>query len=412
MVEVCRNGKAISYFAAGFTVGLAISTKYPAVFLLPVLVAAHFLGRFSSQSWLRSFFDPKLGIAILGAVIAFLIGTPFALFDSSTFLTHGIRQLAISSGGDVYPYLGWGPWYHLRFSLLYGCGPGILLLAVVGFPIVAKKQIRLAIIVFTFPVIYFIVMSNAQAVFTRYMVPVIPFLCIAAAVATVLVVEKSTSRIQNSRFRVILLVIFINMVLAPSIVRVAQFDALISRTDTRLLALEWLTSNLTARSSIYQSGDRSVILQLPPTVDSLQSSIEELEVRGYNTSIEYRALQLIHEGQQRRHIEGFSQMSYDESLSAFGTETSGVEDLPDYIILFHSPLRFFEVNRAGLDEIIFDSYEEVMAFTSTRTTQVKALYDQQDALYVPYAGFEGIESPGPNIYIYRNYQAMLREANK
>jgi hypothetical protein len=56
---------------------------------------------------------------------------------------------------------------------------------------------------------------------------------------------------------------------------------------------------------------------------------------------------------------------------------------------------FPEPLRPVLQEYVFES---VIHASDLR---VPPVYDQQDAFYLPFDGFKGVERPGANFYIYR-----------
>lgn len=403
VIEIFRGGKGRMYIAAGFISGLAVSAKYTAVFLLPALFIAHLLRTYESGfCWRKLFFDRYLILAMLISVFAFFLGTPYAVLDATTFITHGMRQFVVAGSEKVFPYIDIGWWYHLRFSLFYGLGPGIISMALIGLVVGGRKHPELVLVVFSFAIIYYIVVGSAQAVFTRYMLPIVPFVCVAAGIGTGFLVDKLGSTTKNSFVRAGLLLGITGATVVPSALRVVQFNSLIAQRDTRNLALEWVMENVPAKSTFYQVGDRSALLPLPPTLESLRLAMDQAESENKTDTVEYRTLVLKYAEQERRKIEGFSECSYDEASGAFQIGTSRTEKLPDYIILTSSPLSFYTVpHPSGLEAILSTSYEQVVVFTSAGTEQPNALYDQQDALYVPFAGFDGIERPGPDIRIYR-----------
>ena len=47
-----------------------------------------------------------------------------------------------------------------------------------------------------------------------------------------------------------------------------------------------------------------------------------------------------------------------------------------------------------------EGYVEVERFTAF-STGPRRVYDRQDAFFVPFAGFSGVERPGPNFTLYR-----------
>ena len=83
VVGVYREGSLWQYVVAGFLVGIACATKYNALPIVFVLVAAHFLGR-PLRGWAS-----WSGVAGLGAApFGFFTGYPYALLNWRPFLDH------------------------------------------------------------------------------------------------------------------------------------------------------------------------------------------------------------------------------------------------------------------------------------------------------------------------------------
>ena len=75
-------------------------------------------------------------------------------------------------------------------------------------------------------------------------------------------------------------------------------------------------------------------------------------------------------------------------------------DLPDCIILQESPLKIWSRHKTGLPALLHDRYRLIKSFLSTDGKQERNWYDQLDAFYLPFIGFDGVVRPGPNLYVY------------
>jgi len=115
---------------------------------------------------------------------SFLLFTPFALFDFTTFVRHVLSEATHLANGHAVMgqplILGRGWWYHARFTLPYGMGSLMFLAAVAGIIVALWKQPRRALLVFLFPLAYYAFSGKGYTVFVRYMIPMLPFLCIGA----------------------------------------------------------------------------------------------------------------------------------------------------------------------------------------------------------------------------------------
>src|SRR5262245_65868786 len=71
--------------------------------------------------------------------------------------------------------------YNVRFSLVHGLGLPLLVASVAGIGLMAWRYPVTALLLLSFPAAYYVVAGASANVFVRYMMPVLPFLCIFAA---------------------------------------------------------------------------------------------------------------------------------------------------------------------------------------------------------------------------------------
>ena len=57
--------------------------------------------------------------------------------------------------------------------------------ALVGVGVCARRFFKRALVLFLFPLLYYLLAGRGYAVFVRYMIPVAPFLCIGSALCAV-----------------------------------------------------------------------------------------------------------------------------------------------------------------------------------------------------------------------------------
>ena len=92
---------------------------------------------------------------------------------------------------------------------------------------------RHAVLICTFPVAYYLVVGRGHTVFVRYVDPIVPFLCLTAAVA---VVDLTRRLVRSPRMAATLAAAGALLIALPSIQRVVAFDRLAATPDTRLVA--------------------------------------------------------------------------------------------------------------------------------------------------------------------------------
>jgi len=87
--------------------------------------------------------------------------------------------------------------------------------------------------------------------------------------------------------------------------------------------------------------------------------------------------------------------------SHFGDERGFVDGPPKWILIQTSPLVAYSQRPSGkVERVLRSQYALVCVFRASRNTAGQ-VYDQQDAFFLPLAGFAGVERPGPNFELYR-----------
>ena len=196
-IRFLRSHSPRTGYVAAALLGLAISTKATAiVFALPVVFA-----------WLVYLWVPirnngsandvrvALRRTILAALIAFAafaVAQPYALIDFSTYVNDVLTQANMARGQLELPftiqYENTTPWlYHLRNLVIWGLGIPLGVAALAGTIFIAWRAARHRTIVEILFVagllIPFLWLGGQQVKFMRYMLPLYPLLCIAAALA-------------------------------------------------------------------------------------------------------------------------------------------------------------------------------------------------------------------------------------
>jgi hypothetical protein len=345
--------------AAGFVGGLAVSTKYNAAAMAASMAALQFAWFFRMPrlavrpaAWI-----PSVAFAVLMSA-GFLLGTPYALLDYPKFAEDFRFTFEHLSGGHAGLSLGRGWIYHLRHSLPHGLGVTAFVAAWVGgIPFILRHG-RAGWVLGSFVLGFYLVVGSGYTVFYRYVLPLIPILCLVSAEGCVFVVSKlqqwgGVSR--QSAYGVVLLV-----VLGPGLALSAWFDVILARTDTRVLAAEWLVDRVAPDDSLHDAGINYTRLDLG--------------------AVDYHP------------------WSFDEASSNFGDEQGRT---PTWIVLYDSPLSAYTPTPPYLRRLTSERYELVHQVRATGGAARSATYDYQDAFFLPVNGFYTVVRPGPNIKIYR-----------
>jgi hypothetical protein len=301
--------------------------------------------------------------------LAFSIGIPFVVVDRSLFLdamqdlAHALRV------GDARLDLGNGWVHHLTFSLRYGMGLPLLAAGLAGVAALLWLEPRVGVLLLSFPVAYYVAAGSVRLLFFRYALPVVPFLCITAAYAVCRASEWVAVRLaarpsaQTIVFRVTTTAVAF-AIAWPSAVKIWAFDRVIGQEDNRVVVARWFFEHVPAGSSVLQSGARYGLIQF------------------WDRRFPYK------------------EWRWDTGRRVFLLDGKrlGSADRPDWIVVQDSPLP------SVTQPIVIDFLSENYVFVSDFKAVSKAddlVYDQLDAFYVPFAGFEHVVRPGPNFSVYK-----------
>jgi len=187
--------------------------------------------------------DLLIPIALAGliALLAYLAGTPFTVLDfpkwRADFLTQASFVDELWEGQTRLlpgvPYL---------LGLGAGMGSVMFALSLFGAGVLLKRCPSIGVVLIAFPLAYFLFMLRSQLFFVRFALPVVPFLCLLAAVAVVAVV-KTIAGHRSALAAPYAGMLIIAAVAQPTFDTV-RHNQLIAKEDTRVLAAEWALANV------------------------------------------------------------------------------------------------------------------------------------------------------------------------
>ena len=230
----------------------------------------------------------------------------------------------------------------------------------------------------------------------RYMIPVLPILCVAAGVAVARLADGLDRRWWSMSAIVVLLAL-------PTLWDTVQHNRLLSRADTRNLATAWIEGNVSAGSRIALVGSEYGYPRLRPTTGWKRARLADLEAAGASAG-RLRA--------QLRHGTTVNEPSYDlievrqdnpQNLrSVWMAHSAGtlVDSSIRWVVTQEHPLPFSRVPTA-LQESLQQVAFEVVSFDPFTAVGEEPQYDPIDAFYTPLAGFVAVARPGPLLRIYK-----------
>jgi 4-amino-4-deoxy-L-arabinose transferase-like glycosyltransferase len=236
------NLKPQTYYAVvGVAMGLAVGTKYNAAIIgLPFLLAHGY-----AAGWqLRRFFGLRLWLALGAAALAFALTSPFVLLDLSNALKD------IQSVITHYKYSGHPgfqsdqPWL-AYLTTMWRDDTLVTLLAGIGLLIAVLHHRAADVVLLSFPLAYYIAMSQYIVIFPRNLLPMLPFVAILAALPLDWVwgeLGRRAWRVPQRALASALVVVALISVALPAYAAF-QNDTKNSIPDTRAEASAWLNSN-------------------------------------------------------------------------------------------------------------------------------------------------------------------------
>ena len=389
-IEVQKTARLRTAVFAGILAGLATSTKYNAALLVVPLMAAAATARLPGNV-LPSLRDRvQLGVAALGSMaLGFVVGTPYALLDPHTFVTdfrYELTHLAAGQHVDV----GGGWVHHAVATLPDALGWPLYVVGVTGLCLAWLANPRLCVVLFSFPMLYYVAIGRGETAFYRYMLPVVPFLCIGAAAVV---------HAFHERFTKVAAVILAVVVALPSFARVLEADRLFLAGDTRSAMAEWIQGNVPTDSVIVHAGAYTGAPMLQRNVPNQTREYAAKQGRadsgGFRKPDElkwYRAEQPMYD------VQFVAKDGIDYASEV--TVEALVADPPVWLEIESSGLQFYSEVPAAVQALAEARYtlahEELGAADPAAGT-----FDQQDAFYMPTDGFTGFTRMGPNRRLYR-----------
>jgi 4-amino-4-deoxy-L-arabinose transferase-like glycosyltransferase len=360
---------------AGIAIGLTMGFKYPGVFLL-------------LPAWLASVWvSPRRGLArgvpsadfvvlAVATVATFVLTNPFLFLeagrttDTAAFLSlalYATRPEAAPAAEAGWMAQAWS-WFHSRAFLYHATVSlrhGVGLLATLALPIALLRACRrsvppLVTVAAAFVVAYYPVAGASPVHLARYMTPLTPL--IAVLVAYLLV--ETTARLDEP-VRALVRVAAVLLFCAEPFSNAVRANAIAARTDTRVQATAWMATHVPRGARVAHLGGAIVPIMGEPI---LPPGIEKVVVPP-----------------------GAS------DLGALGITHVVTQEHPlPFSVL--DPVQFAAVSPRLVPLARFSPWAD-----ATVDTVASAGFEREDAYYIPYWNFRGVERPGPllRVWAYR-----------
>jgi hypothetical protein len=258
-----RVWKGGSLFAAAAVTGVAFATHYYTIFLaIPLAWAIVHRSRDGGEAIRR--------VALAAAICAgvFFLLSPFVLVEPLTALgdIRANRQIVVDRAVANLGYVASAARY-VKLLLSDAVGIPAAILALVGVIIGARRNpARTAwLLAFTGPFLLF-VFSTYPA--SRYLVPATPFIALFAAIAI-----ESIGKMRWGGRQIVNVLLIVALV-ATALNESLRADFFIRHTDTRTLALEYITTRIPNGATILT---QPYSVPLVPTVEVLREAVRRSE---------------------------------------------------------------------------------------------------------------------------------------
>jgi 4-amino-4-deoxy-L-arabinose transferase-like glycosyltransferase len=236
-----EQATARAFLWAGAAAGLTIGTKYNAgvVLLLPLVAA--WMALQATPSRLRCV------LAVVGGAIgAFLVVAPYTIVDLPAFLNGFAHLVGYYRPRPPNAESGWIIYLkHLRLTLGWPA-TGLLVAGLVLGIVRAVKgpgRVRWTLLV-AFPIVYYVTIGNRSLIYGRYLLPLLPFVCLLAAIAVVSGVSLLRRFDIPHLPRRALIVALTVAALLPPLVGAIAFDRRVSGPTTQEAAWRFIRGNV------------------------------------------------------------------------------------------------------------------------------------------------------------------------
>lgn len=253
------------YLQLGALLGLAVSVKYSGAFLALPCAAVILYNSIRAQG--KTVSAKLIDIVCLGAscLLVIFILNPFAFISIGEFM----RDIS------AMPYITPPPYFHLKTSLINGCGMALVIMAVIGMLRSTVRRDPKQILLVSCVIFYYMVISGGHSqIGERLAMPLVPIILFFAATVVVAIdkmVRKKIDQLGAASITVLITV----LLMFPSVTRVYYSDSLFSKEDTRTIAYRWVTDTIEKGSRIALDATASWFPRIEKTKEEVRESMKQ-----------------------------------------------------------------------------------------------------------------------------------------
>lgn len=249
-IQILKTGKTTWYIVAGIALGMGIATKYSAIYAVVPIVTAHALYACDQKvKFFKWTILNKLIVVTLVSIITALIVSPFFIFSFQNVVRDVYESLYLAGrqGFEGWQISSAGAFTYYLHSLNWGLGSALFLLVCAGLIAALILHTPSDIILALTIIIPFLAISSQKMYFARFLLPLVPpLLVIGGRLLDWFIQRFSPTQSQINKVYAFSLLPLTLQPMASSI----RFDQILSRTDTRTIAKQWIEENIPAGARI------------------------------------------------------------------------------------------------------------------------------------------------------------------
>jgi hypothetical protein len=265
-IKTFQTGRLKYYVLTGVSFGLALSTKLTSGLLFVPILTAHLLRvrrenevSTARASSFRRLFNKEIIVTFLVALGTYSVINPYAILDYKSYFDISNQQgsalgiFFMFYADKIYEWIDYRAsyhntpmyWFHIKNLLLFGMGPLLGIVSLLGVLWACIKFTREDKLVLSWSILFFIIVGPWQFKPLRYLLPIIPFIIILGARWLIDIVFMVKNKIAANGIRG-----FIVIVVSFSLFYSIAFVNIFSEPDSRVQASDWIYQNVKPNATI------------------------------------------------------------------------------------------------------------------------------------------------------------------
>jgi hypothetical protein len=238
VVGILKSGSWRWYILAGVGLGLGFATKYHTLAAVAPVILAHF---YSPGISLRRPALLRIAVVVAIATTSAILASPYFILTPQHVLADILK---LSSSGQI-GYL-WqidpdgGYVFYLK-TLVWGLGWPLAGLCIVTAIVALFCHHLIDLVLLSYPWLMFLYLGRKEMFFGRFMLPLVaPLVLVSAS----LIYDVAKKYIDKRSWRTGVLVGVWLILAIPTLISSVRFDSLLTQTDTRTIAKQWIEQNI------------------------------------------------------------------------------------------------------------------------------------------------------------------------